>query len=490
MKITIKYNLQKDGTPIWVEATGEAAAEDKIRELKEQGYFPVIDKSRTQRPWLDLKALGLELYKINTQAGEDYIVVSKDAPVSSKIERILIEGGFSKAENGFKGKSGLRTTAALKTLPGAKSIFVYPDEIDFQVFLKNQSKPEENEAPMVGKSWSSSLGQREVVNFCRQGGETLYCVKSQTKNAYDWFLATDLKQIIAQDEDPDTKWRDWEVVNPNEQIRLPKGYQEYHILNKGYHASQKLNQKVVRVAGKPVSLSGYEEFTFFMAKHDGQWAVYEQTTGQSVTSTNSFKAKTQKDAVALAMKTLEKHADNAEKLSAHLSNQNLIPLPGQVPLPPPEEKEFSIPDLQTYDDALDWIKQKTKDYGGKSIVYASDEYNAVYPTIKRLHDQYKENMILETRQAVADAGLSSGDEVVYISPDRTSSLQGNLYFANTGMPRVRVHTENSLLGGQIPSNKRLDWHDGWDRTDPQNLRIAACDDKSSNLEQENSGLMP
>jgi hypothetical protein len=46
----IKYNLQRDGTPIWVGVTGgEVAIKNKMAELIEWGYKPFVDHDVTKQ---------------------------------------------------------------------------------------------------------------------------------------------------------------------------------------------------------------------------------------------------------------------------------------------------------------------------------------------------------------------------------------------------------------------------------------------------------
>ena len=429
-------------------------------------------KSKSQMAWLDLNALGFNLYERTSVNEKQFVLVANGSPVSPDTEKALLQGQFSKTDTGFIGKVGLRSSAVLNTLPGAKKITVFPDEIDHHALRKNQNFVEKD--PMIGRKWNSSLGEREVIKSCKPDTKTLYWVKTQGQKHSDWYLATDLENIIALDQNPTTKWRAWEVINPHEWIKSSRDYEECHIFRKDI-------KNITRVAGKPVSFDGYENHGFFMAKIEGRWNVFEKTTGLSITGTNGVK--TQKEATILAKETLKKHTGSAEKLSVHLQNVLKIPQPGQIELPPKKETEIILPSLRTYDDALAWIDQKAQEYGDKKKLYASDEYKAAYPTIERLHSQEKEDLILKARQTVADAGLSSGDSIFYLSPDKTFGLYGHLYFANTGMPRVKIHTEHSLLGGEVPSNKRMDWHEGWTRTN-------ALDRETATSENPNEGSEP
>lgn len=438
------------------------------------------NQPKSQLPWLKLGGLGFELYKDNSREEKQFVLVANGSPINQEVVQALVDGGFTKTESGYEGKIGLRTSATLNALPGAQQTFVLPEEIDYPDCLSQKVLPVNNEAPLIGEKWSSAMGEREVISSCKPNAEILYCVSTQGQKHHDWYMASDLEKIMVLDQDPATKWRKWEILNPHEPLKFPQGYAECHIYKKA-------DQKVVRVAGKPVAFEGYEDFAFFMAKHQGRWNVYEQTTGLSITSTNGLK--TQKEAMTTAKENLHKHAGSPEKLSQHLSGKLIIPQPGEIELPPPQEKEFTLPDLQTYEDAQEWIKEKAIEYGSRNKLFASAEYKAVYPTIQRLHAQEKENLILEARQAVADAGLSSGDEVFYLSPDKASGMYGKLYFANTGMPRVNVHTEFSLLGGKIPSNKRVDWHKGWDSAVHQQNE-SHLDNQTVKPVEELAGLTP
>ena len=69
-----------------------------------------------------------------------------------------------------------------------------------------------------------------------------------------------------------------------------KGYKTYHIVRQ----NKFMPNKFVPVQGKPVKLTGFEEFQFFAFKNGKEWNIGETTTGLLV----SIGAQTLKEVIA------------------------------------------------------------------------------------------------------------------------------------------------------------------------------------------------
>ena len=69
-----------------------------------------------------------------------------------------------------------------------------------------------------------------------------------------------------------------------------KGYKTYHIVRQ----NKFMPKKFVPVQGRPVKLTGFEEFQFFAFKNGKEWNIGETTTGLLV----SIGAQTLKEVIA------------------------------------------------------------------------------------------------------------------------------------------------------------------------------------------------
>ena len=69
-----------------------------------------------------------------------------------------------------------------------------------------------------------------------------------------------------------------------------KGYKTYHIVRQ----NKFMPNKFMPVQGRPVKLTGFEEFQFFAFKNGKEWNIGETTTGLLV----SIGAQTLKDVIA------------------------------------------------------------------------------------------------------------------------------------------------------------------------------------------------
>jgi hypothetical protein len=99
--------------------------------------------------------------------------------------------------------------------------------------------------------------------------------------------------------------------------------------------------------------------------------------------------------------------------------------------------------MKTYEEALDWIDKRSKEYGGKNTFFSSCEYREKYPEIERLH---KEAMGKHSEKA-------PGDKVFYDAVGSwgyVEAQEGTIYFDKKGIPRVK-----------LASGKSVKWHKGF-----------------------------
>ena len=96
-----------------------------------------------------------------------------------------------------------------------------------------------------------------------------------------------------------------------------KGYKTYHIVMQ----RKFLPNKFVPVQGRPVKLTGFEEFQFFAFKNGKEWNICESTTGLLV----SIGAQTLKEVVANTEARLDLYKVTKESMSHAIRNSNKAP---------------------------------------------------------------------------------------------------------------------------------------------------------------------
>ncbi len=128
-------------------------------------------------------------------------------------------------------------------------------------------------------------------------------------------------------------------------------------------------------------------------------------------------------------------------------------------------KEAKEPWEMTRDERESWLDKKADEYGSKNKFYASDEYKKIYPKLYEKQRQEEKEYKADTDKALKEAGLEESDNVTYVSPDGQTVAHGNLYRDNKGVPKVKIHTEESSQG-KISVNKIKAWHKGWEKAKP------------------------
>jgi len=109
--------------------------------------------------------------------------------------------------------------------------------------------------------------------------------------------------------------------------------------------------------------------------------------------------------------------------------------------------------MRTYEEALDWIERRSKEYGGKNKFFASCEYREKYPEIERLHKKAMEAHQGKAQDAMCSVGARPGDKVYYDvvgSWGHVESQEGTILFDKKGVPKVK-----------LTSGKSVGWHKGF-----------------------------
>lgn len=119
-------------------------------------------------------------------------------------------------------------------------------------------------------------------------------------------------------------------------------------------------------------------------------------------------------------------------------------------------KDTSNVPFDSYEAALKWIDDKSKEYGGKSQFLASDEYQSMYPKIKKLYVKEQKEYGDESSQALKEVNQNYGDIVFYDfvgSFGDVESYRGTIV-KRSGVPYVR-------LDEKVSGRRFLKWHKGW-----------------------------
>ena len=114
------------------------------------------------------------------------------------------------------------------------------------------------------------------------------------------------------------------------------------------------------------------------------------------------------------------------------------------------------PVFETYDDALEWIAQKNQEYGSKQKFSCSEEFSKVYPSIKQLYDQKRDQEKEEHKKicitAMNSVGANYGDTVEYsrASPFGEIEFHEGKIINRKGIPYVKA-----------ANGKTKKWHKGY-----------------------------
>jgi hypothetical protein len=109
--------------------------------------------------------------------------------------------------------------------------------------------------------------------------------------------------------------------------------------------------------------------------------------------------------------------------------------------------------MKTYQDALDWIALKSKEYGSKNEFLSSDEYRKAYPEVEKLRMEEILNISYKGKKAMEKVGAKEGQRVYYDvvgSWGYVEPQEGIIKFDKNGIPKVK-----------LTSGKTVRWHKGF-----------------------------
>jgi hypothetical protein len=109
--------------------------------------------------------------------------------------------------------------------------------------------------------------------------------------------------------------------------------------------------------------------------------------------------------------------------------------------------------MKTYQEALDWIAKKSKEYGGKNEFLSSDEYRKAYPEIEKLRIGVLLDISAKGKIAMDEVGAKVGQRVYYDVVGLwgvVEQQEGVIKIDKQGIPRVK-----------LDSGKIVKWHKGF-----------------------------
>lgn len=127
----------------------------------------------------------------------------------------------------------------------------------------------------------------------------------------------------------------------------------------------------------------------------------------------------------------------------------------------------SKPRFSTYAEALDWIEQKTREYGGKGKFTSSQEYKEAWPEIDELYKREKKAKPSKATYTDADlekAGLSYGDrvEMTFFGLMMTQAKATGVLVKRGGKPQVKLDSPLTVgKNGRLTNRKFIEWTPVW-----------------------------
>lgn len=109
--------------------------------------------------------------------------------------------------------------------------------------------------------------------------------------------------------------------------------------------------------------------------------------------------------------------------------------------------------MKTYREALEWIENKSKEYGSKNKFFTSQEYRDRYTEINKLYLESLINISNKGKEAMIEVGAKEGQRVYYDvigSFGHVEQQEGIIKFDKKGIPRVKLTT-----------GKTVKWHKGF-----------------------------
>ena len=97
--------------------------------------------------------------------------------------------------------------------------------------------------------------------------------------------------------------------------------------------------------------------------------------------------------------------------------------------------------MKTYQEALEWINKKSKEYGGKNRFFTSQEYRDKYTEIQKLYIESLTNISLKGEAAMEEVGAKEGQRVYYDKVGfwgEVEHQEGIIKIDRNGMPKVKL----------------------------------------------------
>ena len=111
-----------------------------------------------------------------------------------------------------------------------------------------------------------------------------------------------------------------------------------------------------------------------------------------------------------------------------------------------------IPNFQTYNEVENWIKRKSKMYGGKKFFTSSLEYKNAYPHILKLYNIQQNKLSNNVKKALKISKLNYGDLVEWSYGDP---------FGNITIIEGTLIKQNDMPFVLDSNGKKHKWHNGY-----------------------------
>jgi hypothetical protein len=111
--------------------------------------------------------------------------------------------------------------------------------------------------------------------------------------------------------------------------------------------------------------------------------------------------------------------------------------------------------MKTYAEAVEWIENKAKEYGGKNKFFSSEEYRNKYTEINDLYIKSLIDVSKRGKEAMTEVGAKEGQRVYYDKVGfwgEVEHQEGILKFDRNGVPKVK-----------LDFGRTIKWHRGFRR---------------------------
>jgi len=120
--------------------------------------------------------------------------------------------------------------------------------------------------------------------------------------------------------------------------------------------------------------------------------------------------------------------------------------------------EHSMSQFKSYEEAMDFINRRIKDFPSKDAYYSSEEYKKIYPILNRLRKEALTFTSKKAKVAMKEVGAKEGDCVEYSVANPFGEifvLEGKIKLDKLGIPYVHL-AEPTTRG-----KKKIRWHKGF-----------------------------